>query len=174
MLYCICVSSFDGLERFLRSLVLATVIMSCLNGSTPLLLPWTNHSVSAISDSVVTRGIAFTAGSPAQSFSLTPSTTSDNIFVGSAEQCGASINQTCVAQFGGVFDSTKSTSFTETNYAKWGGSRESIDWASDSSYVFFADSIAIGQSPNTRKLVDLPMYTNRSTQGKLIIRYGNP
>ncbi|RYN72949.1 hypothetical protein AA0117_g8123 [Alternaria alternata] len=136
--------------------------MACANGSTPLLLPWTNNSVSA-DGTVLSRGISFSIGTPPQPFSLTPSTLSDNLFINNAAECTAATNTSCIGQLGGIYDSTASTTFAEVNYAVWTGSRESVDLASASSYIFFDDAAAFGLKPDANKFTTFPMYTNGST-----------
>ncbi|KAF2847414.1 hypothetical protein T440DRAFT_196955 [Plenodomus tracheiphilus IPT5] len=137
--------------------------MACPNGSAPLLLPWTNNSVSAVPGAILSRGVSFTVGTPPQLFSLTPSTLSDNLFINNAAECVASTNSSCIGQLGGIYDSATSTSFALADYAKWEGSRDSIDLASASSYVFFDDAVAFGLTPATNKFAPFPIYTNGST-----------
>jgi hypothetical protein len=139
--------------------------MACANGSTPLLLPWTNNSVSA-DGTVLSRGISFAIGTPAQPFSLTPSTLSDNLFINNAAECVAATNNSCIGQLGGIYDSAASTTFAEVDYAVWQGSRESVDLASASSYIFFDDAAAFGLKPETNKFTTFPMYTNGSTDSE--------
>ncbi|CAA9964450.1 hypothetical protein PTMSG1_07809 [Pyrenophora teres f. maculata] len=136
--------------------------MACPNGSVPLLLPWANNSVSA-AGSILSRGISFAIGTPPQPFSLTPSTLSNNLFINNAAECGAATNTSCIGQLGGIYASATSTSFAEVDYAVWTGSRESVDLASASSYVFFDDTAAFGLKPAANKFPIFPMYTNGST-----------
>ncbi|KAH7081939.1 aspartic peptidase domain-containing protein [Paraphoma chrysanthemicola] len=136
--------------------------MACANGSAPLLLPWTNNTVSA-AGTILSRGISFAIGTPPQSFSLTPSTRSNNLFVNNAAECKAATNSSCIGQLGGIYSSATSTSFAQVNYAIWGGSRDSVDLASSSSYVFFDDAVAFGLKPTTNKFALFPGYTNGST-----------
>lgn len=133
--------------------------MACPNGSTALLLPWTNNTVSAVGNSLA-RGIAFAVGSPAQSFSLTPSTLSDNVFINNAAECGGTTNNSCIGQLGGVYDSSASTTFSEMSYADWPGSRETIELESASSYIFFDDAVGLKATGN--KFASFPMLTNGS------------
>ncbi|RAR01092.1 hypothetical protein DDE82_006781 [Stemphylium lycopersici] len=136
--------------------------MACSNGSVPLLLPWTNNSVSA-AGTILSRGISFAIGTPPQPFSLTPSTLSDNVFINNAAECTAATNSSCIGQLGGIYDSATSTTFAEVDYATWTGSRESIDLASASSYIFFNDATGFGLKPATNKFAAFPMLTNGST-----------
>jgi hypothetical protein len=142
--------------------------MACSNGSTPLLLPWTNNSVSA-AGTVLTRGISFTIGTPPQPFSLTPSTLSNNVFINNAAECVAATNSSCIGQLGGIYASATSTSFAEVDYAVWTGSRDIIELASAGSYVFFNDAAAFGLKPTANKFASFPMYTNGSTDSKYTI-----
>ncbi|KAI4911232.1 uncharacterized protein J4E92_010287 [Alternaria infectoria] len=136
--------------------------MACANGSKPLLLPWANNTVSA-DGTVLTRGISFAIGTPPQPFSLTPSTLSDNLFINNAAECVAATNTSCIGQLGGIYDSATSTTFKEVDYATWTGSRESVDLAYASSYIFFDDAAAFGLKPDANKFATFPMYTNGST-----------
>lgn len=119
--------------------------------------------MSAVPDAILSRGISFTVGTPPQPFSLIPSTISDNLFVNNVAECVAATNSSCIGQFGGIYDSATSTSFAQVDYAVWQGSRESIDLASASSYVFFDDAVAFGLTPTTNKFAPFPIYTNGST-----------
>jgi hypothetical protein len=135
--------------------------MACSNGSVPLLLPWTNNSVSA-TGTILSRGISFAIGTPPQSFSLTPSTFSNNVFVNNAVECVAATNSSCIGQLGGTYDSATSTTFAEVDYATWPGSRDSVELASGSSSLFFKDAAAFGLKPATNKFASFPMQTNSS------------
>ncbi|KAJ4985395.1 aspartic-type endopeptidase [Stagonosporopsis vannaccii] len=136
--------------------------MACPNGSVPLILPWTNNSVSA-AGTILSRGISFSVGTPPQPFSLTPSTLSTNLFLNSAAECVAATNSSCIGQLGGVYDSATSTSFAQVDYSTWGGSRDTVDLALASSYVFFDDAVTFGLEPTTNKFSPFPIYTNGST-----------
>ncbi|KAH5722283.1 hypothetical protein HBI17_252120 [Parastagonospora nodorum] len=135
--------------------------MACANGSVPLLLPWTNNTVSA-TGKILSRGISFAIGTPPQSFSLTPSTFSNNIFLNNAAECVAATNSSCIGQLGGIYDSATSTTFAEVDYATWPGSRDSVGLASGSSSIFFNDAAAFGLKPATNKFASFPMRTNGS------------
>lgn len=143
--------------------------MACPNGSVPLLLPWTNNSVSA-AGAVLSRGISFTVGTPPQPFSLTPSTLSNNLFVNSAVECTAVTNSSCLGQLGGVYDSATSTSFAQVNYAAWAGSRNTVDSALASTYIFLEDSVAFGLKPTANKFSPFPIYTNGSSDSKFTMK----
>ncbi|KAF1913416.1 hypothetical protein BDU57DRAFT_355876 [Ampelomyces quisqualis] len=136
--------------------------MACSNGSIPLLLPWTNNSVSE-AGTILSRGISFAIGTPPQSFSLTPSTFSNNIFLNNAAECVDATNSSCIGQLGGTYNSAASTTFAEVNYATWPGSRDSTKLASGSSSIFFNDAAAFGAKPATNKFASFPMQTNSST-----------
>ena len=144
------------------------VVMACPNSSVPLLLPWTNNSVSA-AGGILSRGISFTVGTPPQPFSVTPSTLSNNLFINNAAECGAATNSSCIGQLGGIYASATSTSFAEVDYAVWTGSRESVDLASASSYIFFNDVTAFGLKPATNKFPAFPVYTNGSIDSEFTI-----
>ena len=139
--------------------------MACPNGSVALLLPWTNHSVSA-DGTIFSKGISFAIGTPPQLFSLTPSTSLDNAFVNSVAECGSATNSSCIGQLGGIYDSAASTSFAQVDYAAWSGSRESVNMASGNSHIFFTDAAAFGPKNATNKFPALPMYTNGSTDSE--------
>ncbi|KAH7398285.1 aspartic peptidase domain-containing protein [Pyrenochaeta sp. MPI-SDFR-AT-0127] len=136
--------------------------MACSNGSVPLLLPWTNNSVSA-AGTILSRGISFSVGTPPQPFSLTPSTLSNNLFLNNAAECVAAKNSSCIGQLGGIYDSATSTSFAQVGYSIWGGSRDTVDLALASSYVFFDDAVTFGLKPTANKFSPFPIYTNGST-----------
>ncbi|EUC45989.1 hypothetical protein COCMIDRAFT_94012 [Bipolaris oryzae ATCC 44560] len=136
--------------------------MVCPNGSEPLLLPWTNHSVSA-DGAIFSKGISFAIGTPPQLFSLTPSTTLGNAFINSVTECGSATNSSCIGQLSGIYDSAASTSFVQVDYAAWAGSREPVNMASGNSHIFFTDTAAFGPKNATNKFPALPMYTNGST-----------
>ncbi|KAF2031911.1 hypothetical protein EK21DRAFT_62252 [Setomelanomma holmii] len=135
--------------------------MACPNGSAPLLLPWTNNSISA-AGIILSRGISFSIGTLSQSFSLTPSTRSNNLFVNNAAEYTAATNSSCIGQLGGIYSSATSTSFGQVSYGVWEGSRDSVDLASASSYVFFDDAVAFGLKPTANKFTKFPGYTNGS------------
>lgn len=139
--------------------------MACPNGSVPLLLPWTNNSVSSTSPTF-SRGVSFAIGTPPQLFSLTPSTVTNNLFIDNAAECGSATNSSCIGQLGGIYASATSTSFAEVDYAKWTGSRASVDTVSGSSYIFFNDVAAFGPNNATNKFPAFPMYTNGSTDSE--------
>lgn len=139
--------------------------MACPNGSVPLVLPWTNNSVSA-AGTILSRGISFSVGTPPQPFSLTPSTLSNNLFLNSAAECKAATNSSCIGQLGGIYDSTTSTSFAQVDYSTWGGSRDSVDLGLASSYIFFDDAVAFGLKPTTNKFAPFPVYANGSSDSE--------
>lgn len=136
--------------------------MACPNGSTPLLLPWTNNSVSATPGAILSRGVSFAVGTPPQPFSLRPSTFSNNLFVNNAAECVAATNSSCIGQLGGIFDSAASTSFAKKDYAVWEGSRDVVNLASESSNIFFDDAVAFGLHPKVNTFSPYPLYTNGS------------
>ncbi|KAF2186488.1 acid protease [Zopfia rhizophila CBS 207.26] len=140
-----------------------------LQGRTPLplLLPWTNATVSA-DGTILSRGIEFTVGTPPQPFALTPATSTNNLYLNNVAECVAAKNSSCIGQVGGAFDNAASTTFAQSPYAVWRGSRDSIELASSSSYAFFEDAISFGLDPATNKDTAFPMYTNGSTDTVVI------
>jgi len=151
-----------------------TVVMACPNGSIPLLLPWTNNSVSAVAGAISSRGVSFAIGTPPQPFSLTPSTFLNNLFVNNAAECVATTNRSCIGQLGGIYDSASSTSFTKKDYAVWEGSRDLVDLAAESSTIYVNDAVAFGMKPKANTFSSYPFYTNGSKDGKRMHSHGNP
>ncbi|KAL8693972.1 MAG: hypothetical protein Q9224_003654, partial [Gallowayella concinna] len=105
----------------------------------PLSLPWSNITVSA-NGVAVTRGIELGIGTPNQIFSLRPSTTLNNTRIANVLDCGSETNISCVGGKGGVFDSSKSSTFAVSLKNRWNGSSVDSETASGA-YVYFNDVI---------------------------------
>ncbi|KAL8731533.1 MAG: hypothetical protein Q9166_003379 [cf. Caloplaca sp. 2 TL-2023] len=105
----------------------------------PLSLPWSNITVSA-NGVAVTRGIELGIGTPNQIFSLRPSTTLNNTRVVNVLDCGSETNTSCVGAKGGVFDSSKSSTFIVSLKNRWNGSATDSE-AATGAYVYFNDVI---------------------------------
>ncbi|KAL8903485.1 MAG: hypothetical protein Q9207_003898 [Kuettlingeria erythrocarpa] len=105
----------------------------------PLSLPWSNITVSA-NGIAVTRGIELGIGSPTQIFSLRPSTVLNNTRIANVLDCGSATNTSCVGGKGGVFDSSKSSTFVVSLKNRWNGSAADTETATGA-YVYFHDVI---------------------------------
>ena len=105
----------------------------------PLSLPWSNVTVST-NGVAVTRGIELGIGTPNQIFSLRPSTTLNNTLLSNVVDCGSEANTSCVGGKGGVYDSSKSSTFSVSIKDRWNGSAADTETATGS-YVYFNDFI---------------------------------
>lgn len=105
----------------------------------PLSLPWSNITVSP-NGLAVTRGIELGIGTPNQIFSLRPSTTLNNTRVPNVLDCGTQSNISCVGGKGGVFNSSKSSTFVVSLKNRWNGSAADTE-AATGAYVYFNDVI---------------------------------
>ena len=105
----------------------------------PLSLPWSNVTVST-NGVAVTRGIELGIGTPNQIFSLRPSTTLNNTRLSNVVDCGSEANTSCVGGKGGVYDSSKSSTFLVSIKDRWNGSAADTETATGS-YVYFNDFI---------------------------------
>lgn len=103
----------------------------------PLSLPWSNVTVST-NGVAVTRGIELGIGTPNQIFSLRPSTTLNNTRLSNVLDCVSEANTSCVGGKGGVYDSSKSSSFVVSIKDRWNGSAADTETATGS-YVYFND-----------------------------------
>ncbi|KAL8996891.1 MAG: hypothetical protein Q9169_003702 [Polycauliona sp. 2 TL-2023] len=105
----------------------------------PLSLAWSNITVSS-NGVAVTRGIELGIGTPNQIFSLRPSTTLNNTRIANVLDCGNQSNTQCIGGKGGVFDSSKSSSFVVSLKNRWNGSAADTE-AATGAYVYFNDVI---------------------------------
>ncbi|KAL8651016.1 MAG: hypothetical protein Q9226_004899 [Calogaya cf. arnoldii] len=105
----------------------------------PLSLSWSNITVSA-NGVAVTRGIELGVGTPNQIFSLRPSTTLNNTRIANVADCVSQSNSSCVGSKGGVFDSSKSSTFVVSLKNRWNGSATDSE-AATGAYVYFNDVI---------------------------------
>ena len=105
----------------------------------PLSLPWGNVTVST-NGVAVTRGLELGIGTPNQIFSVRPSTTLNNTRLSNVLDCGSEANTTCVGGKGGVYDSSKSSSFLVSIKDRWNGSSFDTETATGS-YVYFNDLV---------------------------------
>ena len=110
----------------------------------PLSLPWSNVTVST-NGVAVTRGIELGIGTPNQIFSLRPSTTLNNTRLSNVLDCGSEANTSCVGRKGGVYDSSKSSTFSISIKDRWNGSAADTETATGS-YVYFNDFIDFGRN----------------------------
>ena len=109
---------------------------------TPLSLPWSNVTVSA-NGVAVTRGIELGIGTPNQVFAFRPSTILNNTRLSNVLDCDSEANTSCVGGHGGVYNSSKSSSFAVSIKDRWNGSTADTETATGS-YVYFNDFIDFG------------------------------
>ena len=117
-------------------------VVSAASGSCdvpPLVLPWSNVTVST-NGLAVTRGIELGIGTPNQIFGLRPSTTLNNTRLVNVLDCVSETNTSCVGGKGGVYDSSKSSTFLAVIKDRWNGSTFDTE-TSTGSYVYFTDVI---------------------------------
>ncbi|KAL9048292.1 MAG: hypothetical protein Q9206_006111 [Seirophora lacunosa] len=105
----------------------------------PLSLPWSNITVST-NGVAVTRGIELGIGTPNQIFSLRPSTVVNNTRIANVLDCGSDTNTSCVGAKGGVYDSSKSSTFVVSLKTRWNGSAADTETATGA-YVYFNDHL---------------------------------
>ena len=105
----------------------------------PLSLPWSNVTVST-NGIAVTRGIELGIGTPNQIFSLRPSTTLNNTRLSNVLDCVSETNTTCVGGKGGVYDSSKSSTYAVSIKDRWNGSTIDTETGTGA-YVYFNDLI---------------------------------
>lgn len=91
----------------------------------PLALPRSNVSVSG-GVAVAVNGIEVGIGTPNQIISLIPSTSLNNTRIRSKADCGDPVDPQCVGSSGGVWDNTKSSTFSSSLQARWNGSQPDI------------------------------------------------
>ncbi|RVX71122.1 hypothetical protein B0A52_03488 [Exophiala mesophila] len=113
----------------------------CQNGAPPMHLPWSNITVTT-DQKAITRGIQLTLGTPPQIVALRPSTADYNLYVANRVSCEPEFNATCIAGYGGVFDYTESSTFTQVTEAQWNGTKYPDDVTL--SYVHFNDVLSFG------------------------------
>lgn len=112
--------------------------MTCANDALPLLLPWSNISVST-NDQIVRRGIRLSIGTPEQVFSLKPATGSAAVWVYDAADCLGDDYASCVAAKGGVYNQSESSTFVQVTNQTWNGTL----WANqvDLNWTYFEDTL---------------------------------
>lgn len=127
--------------------------MSCSSSVQPLALTWVNNTVSP-DGRAINDGIGVLVGTPGQTLSLTPALSINNTAINSISICGtgsaASSNDSCISPLGGVYDSSKSSSFSPSVVGSWNGSSED-----DSSVLFNSNWQFLNDKLQTGK-VDLP------------------
>ncbi|KIW20682.1 hypothetical protein PV08_01259 [Exophiala spinifera] len=115
----------------------------CENGAPPMFLSWTNVTVTT-DQKAINRGVQVSMGTPPQIVSLRPSTADDNLYVVNRENCAPEYNDTCAGQYGGVFDYSKSSTFTQVAAAQWNGT--DAENPNQLSFVHFNDLLTIGNA----------------------------
>ncbi|KIW76102.1 hypothetical protein AYO21_08424 [Fonsecaea monophora] len=115
----------------------------CQNGSPPMFLPWSNVTVTT-DQKAITRGIQISMGTPPQIVSLRPSNADDNLYVVNKAQCAPQYNDSCIGQFGGVFDYGASKTFLQVAEGQWNGTDQGNP--SQLSFVYFNDVLTFGNA----------------------------
>lgn len=133
--------------------------MACANDVPPLLLSWTNVTVSK-DGNAVSRGIEIGVGTPNQVFSLRPSIGDVNMWLFNLATCGSASNDSCIGTAGGAYSSGNSSTFELTTQARWNGS-QSIN--EEGSFIYFNDVIDFGQNGTA---YGYPMFMDQPGQGK--------
>ena len=108
-----------------------------------MMLPWKNVTVST-DQSAITRGIQISMGTPPQIVSLRPSTSDDALYVVNKAQCAPEYNSTCIGSYGGVFDYSTSSTFSQVSEGQWNGTISTS--SEDLSFVHFNDVLGFGNA----------------------------
>jgi hypothetical protein len=116
--------------------------MACTNDAPPLLLPWTNITVSKDGNAVA-RGIELGVGTPNQIFSLRPAVGDVNMWLFNMATCGSASNDSCIGTAGGAYNSQSSSTYQLTNQARLNGSQSVNE---QGSFIYFNDEINFGQN----------------------------
>lgn len=138
--------------------------MACGNGVPPLLLPWTNVSVTK-DGNAISRGIEVGVGTPNQVFSLRPSIGDVNMWLFNMANCVSASNDSCIGYAGGAYDSGKSSTFQLTTQARWNGSQSTNE---QGAFIYFNDDITFGQNGTA---YGYPMFMDQPGQGKAFFRF---
>lgn len=118
--------------------------MTCQNGSPPLGLKFGNITMT---EGVTVRGVGLAIGSPIQIVSLRPSTSTDYTWVYNAVDCKDDSDSYCYANYGGVFNSSKSRTYKQVDKSAWNGSSVTEDpKAASDSYIYFNDNVLFGNN----------------------------
>jgi hypothetical protein len=133
--------------------------MACANESPPLLLPWTNITVSKDGNAVA-RGIEIGVGTPNQIFSLRPSIGDVNTWVFNLAICVSASNDSCIGTAGGAYSSQSSSTFRLSTQARWNGSQATNE---PGSFIYFNDDIDFGQNGTA---YGYPIFMDQPGQGK--------
>lgn len=136
--------------------------MICRNGADPLLMSWTNITVSA--DRLASnRGIKIAIGTPPQNFSLRPTIVADNLFVSNFAECGSVFNGSCIGRRGGVYDPDVSTTTRSSSLSAWNGTPDAL--LSGETYIYLNDILNFGQNTTIYGypfMMDQPGWTGKS------------
>src|SRR4051794_20633118 len=133
--------------------------MACANNAPPLLLPWTNVTVSKDGNAVA-RGIELGVGTPNQIFSLRPSVGDVNTWLFNMATCGSASNDSCIGFAGGAYDPQSSSTYHLTTQARWNGSQSTNE---QGSFIYFNDDITFGHNGTA---YGYPMFLDQPGQGK--------
>jgi hypothetical protein len=134
--------------------------MACGNGVPPLLLPWTNVSVTK-DGNAISRGIEISVGTPNQIVSLRPTIADYNVFLFNQADCKSESNDSCIGYDGGTYDSGKSSTFYLTTQARWNGTYNALEQSSGS-FIYFNDVIDFGQNGT---VYGFPMFMDQPGNG---------
>ena len=123
--------------------------MSCSNGAEPLQLPLTNVTVSS-NGIAVSRGVEIGIGTPQQIVSLQITLNDFDMFVTNAQNCNET-EAKCAARLGGIFDSSKSSTYNRARKSEWNGTTPAEVFSS-SNYIFFNEHIEYGSGASANAL----------------------
>lgn len=117
--------------------------MSCSSDVKPL--QFTFQNVTLTDDGRArSNGIAVQLGTPAQVFSLTPTTLLNNTFVNNIATCGSETNASCISTIGGGYDTSASSTFRSSTSDAWNGSAENgADAFIGLSAIYFNDVLTV-------------------------------
>ena len=121
-----------------------------------MFLEWQNVTVNI--DQTLSRGFQIGIGTPQQIVALRPSSTDNNLYVVNAQACRPTYNDTCSGEYGGLFNTTESTSYVEVTQAQWNGTYQpNPNHLSD---IYFYDVLHFGtvEVDNFPAFMDQPGY----------------
>lgn len=133
-----------------------------MNSASPLLLPWTNVTVTA-DNRAISRGIQFAIGTPPQILSLRPSLSNNDTFVFNSADC-APANDSCIGLKGGVYSPAKSSTYRRSPLTSWNGT-QGLETA-EGSYIFFNDYVQLTSGISA---YGFPAFMDQYGQGRLQI-----
>lgn len=129
-----------------------------------MFLPWTNNSITG-DQHAINRGIPVGIGTPPQTFSLLPTTADRDIYIANKADCAPSYNDSCVGGYGGVYDSSASSTFRKTIAGQWNGTYEPNP--AGLAFVYFNDVFQFGNAT----AYGFPLFMDQPGYGMLFNRY---